>query len=62
MKPVVRLGNPYQGILQLALETKADLIVMGARGHNPIEFALFGSTVEKVLKLSTCPLLAVHFR
>jgi nucleotide-binding universal stress UspA family protein len=60
VKPVVRLGKPYQEIIQLALESEADLIVMGVRGRNAVDLALFGSTTHHVLQLGSSPVLAVH--
>jgi nucleotide-binding universal stress UspA family protein len=60
VKPVVRLGKPYQEIIQLALESQADLIIMGVRGRNALDLALFGSTTYRVLQLGSSPVLAVH--
>jgi len=60
IKPAVRLGRPYQEIIQLALETKADLIVMGVRGRNALDLRLFGSTTHRVLQLGSCSVMAVH--
>lgn len=42
----IRVGEPWRAIIELATETGADLIVIGARGHG--EQAL-GSTVADVL-------------
>ncbi len=59
-KSVVRVGKPYQEIIQLALEAEMDLIVMGVRGRNALDLALFGSTTHRVIQLGSCPVLAVH--
>ncbi len=59
-KSVVRVGKPYQEIIQLALEAQTDLIVMGVRGRNALDLALFGSTTHRVIHLGSCPVLAVH--
>lgn len=59
-KSAVRLGAPYQEIIQLGLESKADLIIMGVRGRNALDLTLFGSTTHRVLQLGSCPVLAVH--
>jgi nucleotide-binding universal stress UspA family protein len=56
----VRIGKPYQQILQIALENDTDLVVMGVRGRNAVDLALFGSTTHRVIQLGTCPVLAVH--
>lgn len=57
---VVRTGKPYQQILQIALETGTDLVVMGVRGRNAVDLAMFGSTTHRVIQLGACPVLAVH--
>ncbi|HUX09220.1 MAG TPA: universal stress protein [Terriglobia bacterium] len=58
--PAVRIGRPYQQILQIALEIEADLIVMGVRGRNALDLALFGSTTHRVIQLGSSPVLVVH--
>ena len=60
IKTSVRAGKPYQEIVQLALESQADLIVMGVRGRSALDRALFGFTIERVIQLGPCPVLAVH--
>jgi nucleotide-binding universal stress UspA family protein len=56
----VRIGKPYQQILQIALETETDLVVMGVRGRNAVDLAMFGSTTHRVIQLGSSPVLAVH--
>ncbi|SFG11273.1 Nucleotide-binding universal stress protein, UspA family [Algoriphagus hitonicola] len=55
----IRIGVPYELILRVADENQADLIVMGAygKGYTPGKF--IGSTIQKVLRKSTVPVLAV---
>ena len=60
IKTSVRVGKPYQEIVQLALESQADLVVMGVRGRSPLDLALFGSTTQRVIQLGSCPVLVVH--
>jgi nucleotide-binding universal stress UspA family protein len=60
IRSAVRIGKPYQQILQIALETETDLVIMGVRGRNAVDLALFGSTAHRVIQLGTCPVLAVH--
>jgi len=60
VQAAVRIGKPYQQILQLTLENDTDLVVMGVRGRNVVDLALFGSTTHRVIQLGTCPVLAVH--
>lgn len=60
IKSVVRIGKPYQEIIQLALEAESDLVILGVRGRNALDLALFGSTTHRVIQLGSCPVLAVH--
>ncbi len=60
IKTVVRVGKPYQQIIQLAQETRADMVAMGVRGRGALDMAVFGSTTYRVLQLGPCPVLAVH--
>jgi nucleotide-binding universal stress UspA family protein len=57
---LVRIGKPYQQILELALESRTDLIIMGVRGRNALDLAVFGSTTYRVVQLGPCPVLVVH--
>lgn len=56
----VRIGKPYEEIVQLALDSQTDLIVLGVRGRSGTGVALFGSTTYRVLQLGSAPVLAVH--
>jgi nucleotide-binding universal stress UspA family protein len=58
--PAVRAGQPYQEILEHATENQTDLIVLGVRGRNAINLALFGSTTYRVIQLGSCPVLVVR--
>ncbi|HUI43982.1 MAG TPA: universal stress protein [Terriglobia bacterium] len=60
VKCTVRIGKPYQEIVQLALEAQSDLVILGVRGRSALDLALFGSTTHRVIQLGTCPVLAVH--
>jgi nucleotide-binding universal stress UspA family protein len=59
-KIVVRVGHAWQEIVQLALESQTDLIVIGVHGRNALGIALFGSTTHRVIQLGSCPVLAVQ--
>ncbi len=59
-KPKVRIGKPYIEIIQEAAEAKSDAVIMGVRGRNALNFAVFGSTTHRVIQLGPCPVLAVH--
>ena len=60
VKVMVRIGKPYQQIIQLALEAQTDLVIMGVRGRGALDTAIFGSTTYRVIQLGSCPVLAVH--
>jgi nucleotide-binding universal stress UspA family protein len=60
VKCVVRIGKPYEEIIQLALECHSDLVILGVRGRNALDLALFGSTTQRVIQLGCCPVLAIH--
>ena len=59
-KPAVRIGKAYQQIIQFALESQADLLVMGVRGRHALDLAVFGSTTYRAVQLGPCPVLVVH--
>ena len=56
---VVTVGRPDREILRVAEERHADLIVMGARGPNPIDALFFGSTARRVVRDAPCPVLTL---
>jgi nucleotide-binding universal stress UspA family protein len=60
VKVLVRIGKPYQQIIEVALEAQADLAIVGVRGRSSLDDALFGSTTYRVIQLGPCPVLAVH--
>jgi nucleotide-binding universal stress UspA family protein len=55
----LRGGNVVEGILQAAVDVKADLIAMATAGPHGILDALHGSTTERVLRHAPCPVFAV---
>jgi nucleotide-binding universal stress UspA family protein len=60
VKTIVRAGKAYEEIIKLAEQEQTDLIVVGVRGRNALDLALFGSTTHRVLQLGPCPVLAIH--
>jgi nucleotide-binding universal stress UspA family protein len=55
-------GEASTRIINFAQNEKADLIVMGTRGHGLLDKVLIGSTTLKVLKKSKIPILAFKRR
>ena len=58
----VRSGRPYQEICALAREIEADLIVLATRGHTGLKRVFLGSTAERIVRLTPCPVLIVRQR
>jgi nucleotide-binding universal stress UspA family protein len=58
-KMVVR-GVPFVEIIRTAKDKNADMIVIGTHGRTGIDHMLFGSTAEKVVRKSHCPVLTVR--
>lgn len=56
---LVLKGEPYQRIIEHADQAQTDLIVMGVRGRNIVNLAVFGSTTARVIQLGPCPVLTV---
>lgn len=58
-KMVVR-GVPFVEIIKTAKDKDVDMIVIGTHGRTGIDHMLFGSTAEKVVRKSPCPVLTVR--
>jgi nucleotide-binding universal stress UspA family protein len=60
--PVITLleGQPYTELINYAEIKKADMMVLGIQGHSLLEQFLVGSTTDRVISRSTCPVLAVR--
>lgn len=46
-------------IVRLVKELKIELLVIGATGHSAFYERLIGSRVDRIVQLSTCPVLVV---
>lgn len=57
---MIKMGEPFFEIIRSSKKEKADLIVMGTHGRTGLDHILFGSTAEKVVRKSTCPVLTVR--
>lgn len=55
----VTTGDPHRGILDVASEVKADLIVMGVPPRGRFDEVLFGSTLRSVLRRAKIPVLVL---
>ncbi len=54
-------GEPAKVILDSAAAVKADMIVMGSRGHSVIDELLLGSVAHKVTVKTNIPIVLVPF-
>ncbi len=53
-------GTPFLEINKKAIETGADMVIMGNRGHSgDMQTIFFGSTTERVLRFISRPVLCV---
>jgi nucleotide-binding universal stress UspA family protein len=39
---------------------RSDLVIMGVRGRNPVDLAVFGSTTNHVVRQASCPVLTMR--
>jgi nucleotide-binding universal stress UspA family protein len=53
-------GIPGRALVDLALETGVDAVVLGTRGLSGFKHLLLGSTAEQVVRRARCPVLTVH--
>jgi manganese transport protein len=53
-------GNPKRKIPTMVKEFEADLLVMGAHGHNLVKDLIFGTTVDTVRHRVKIPVLIVR--
>ena len=58
----LRSGDVVEQVIAVAEELRADLIVMGTKGHDSVGDMLRGSTTERVVRHASCPVLAVPVR
>ena len=59
LTPHLRDGHAADEIVKLAEEIDADLLILATHGKSGLERMVFGSTCDKVLRLSKTPVLAV---
>jgi nucleotide-binding universal stress UspA family protein len=57
---LVARGKAHQELVRLAGSWRSDVIVMGTHGRRMIDRALFGATVERVVRHAPCPVLTVR--
>ena len=60
VKTHLRIGNAYHGIQSIISEEKADVVIIGTEGDSGNANVLIGTTTEKVVRRSTCPVITVN--
>jgi nucleotide-binding universal stress UspA family protein len=53
-------GEPFLEIIRTAREESADLVVMGTHGRTGLDHIFFGSTAERVVRKSPCPVMTIR--
>lgn len=59
-KTVFKTGIPFQALLDIIAEEKADLLVMGNKGRGNLTGVLLGSCAQKMYRRCSIPLLSVR--
>jgi nucleotide-binding universal stress UspA family protein len=59
--PIVRAGQPWRLILEMADELEVDLIVLGSHGYHGLD-RILGTTAARVANLARRNVLVVHER
>jgi universal stress protein A len=58
----LRVGFPFDEIVQMANYLDVDLIIVGSHGYTGMTRLLLGSTAERVVERAPCPVLVVKER
>jgi nucleotide-binding universal stress UspA family protein len=59
VKALLIQGEPKDTVCQVAIDEKADLLIMGSRGMSRLESMLSNSVSQYVFQLAACPMLLV---
>ena len=57
---VVKVGNPYEKLLEIIVRENVDMVVMGPKGRTDLEHMLVGSVASKIFRKS--PVTVVSYR
>ncbi len=53
----IKIGHPFHHISDVVKNQQCDLIVMGAHGASGFDQWVFGTTAERILRSSSCPVI-----
>jgi nucleotide-binding universal stress UspA family protein len=62
VEPRLLEGEPASTIVDLARESRADMIIIGSHGRTGVNRLLLGSVAEHVVRKASCPVLTVKSR
>lgn len=57
---IVRSGEPWKGVLDVAQRRKCDLLVLASHGRSPLSALVFGSQSAQILSRTDIAVLVVH--
>jgi universal stress protein A len=60
--PILLIGVPFEEIVRYAAEHQINLIVMPTHGRTGLAHFLLGSTAERVISHSDCPVVVIRTR
>lgn len=60
VNPMIRFGEPWEQIIAVGEEIKADVIVMATHGRTGWDHVIHGSVAEKVVRRCTRPVLTIR--
>jgi nucleotide-binding universal stress UspA family protein len=59
-EPLIAVGQPAAEIARLVEEKGVDLVITSTRGHSGLKRLILGSVTQRLMRILTCPLLAVQ--
>jgi nucleotide-binding universal stress UspA family protein len=62
IEKIVRVGAPYQKLLEVIEEAKPDLLIMGTKGRSNLADTIVGSCAHKMYRKSPIPMLSLRFK
>ncbi len=60
VKTAVAVGQPHEELIKYAQKHSVGLIITGHRGHGLVDRMLLGSTTDRLVRTSSCPVLTVE--